>query len=68
VEAWAREERGPSTPWTGEEGSTAFRMALGGVIALVVLACALLVARQLLLGVIAATIVLVAFYVALSVS
>jgi hypothetical protein len=43
-------------------------MALGGVIALFVLAYALLVARQLLLGVIAATIVLVAFYVAPSVS
>jgi hypothetical protein len=62
--AWA-EGRGPSSPRTGGETDNAatIRLAAGGVVAFVVLAYSLLIAGQLLLGVIAATIVMVAFYV-----
>jgi hypothetical protein len=67
AEAWAREERGPTAPWTA--GSSGGAVPFGGgaravlavVVALSVLAYAILVAGQLLLGVLGAMLVLGAF-------
>lgn len=63
AEAWAREERDPSSPWTNEEADAAatVRLAVGGVVALLALAYSLLGTGQLLLGVVAATIIVAAF-------
>lgn len=62
AEAWAREERGPTAPWTGgEDGSRTVRLALGAVIAVAVLLYAILIQGQLLLGLLGASIVFAAF-------
>jgi len=62
AEAWAVEERGPMSPRTSGSGSPALRLGLGAVVALVVLGYAVLVMRQLLVGLLAAGVVLVAFW------
>ncbi|MFC7227247.1 hypothetical protein N0B31_07520 [Salinirubellus salinus] len=62
AEAWATQERGPASPWTGDGGSATLRLGLGAVVALVVLAYAVLVMGQLLVGLLAAGIVLGAFW------
>lgn len=69
AEAWAREERGPTAPWTaGTSGETAplgggARAVLAVVLALSILTYAILVAGQLLLGVVGAILVLGTFEV-----
>lgn len=62
AEAWAAEERGPTSPRTSGGGSPALRLGLGAVVALAVLGYAVLIMGQLLVGLLAAGIVLGAFW------
>jgi hypothetical protein len=62
AEAWAAEERGPASPWTDGGVSATLRLGLGAVVALVVLTYAVLLQGQLLVGLLAAGIVLGAFW------
>jgi hypothetical protein len=69
AEAWANEARGPATPWTASSGGTAVpfgggaRAVLAVGLALSILAYAVLVAGQLLLGLLGATLLLGVFEV-----